>query len=26
MPQVADSLIHTAITGSDHCPVELLLK
>ena len=26
MPQVADAKIHTEILGSDHCPVELLLK
>ena len=26
LPQIADSKIHTDILGSDHCPVELLLK
>ena len=26
MPQVKDAKIHTEILGSDHCPVELLLK
>ena len=26
MPQVADARIHTDILGSDHCPVELLMK
>ena len=25
-PQIADAKIHTDITGSDHCPVELTLK
>ena len=26
LPQIADAKIHTDILGSDHCPVELLLK
>ena len=26
LPQIADARIHTEIFGSDHCPVELLLK
>ena len=26
LPQIADASIHTEIFGSDHCPVELLLK
>ena len=26
LPQIADSKIHTEIYGSDHCPVELVLK
>ena len=26
LPQIADAKIHTEIFGSDHCPVELLLK
>ena len=26
LPQIADAIIHTDILGSDHCPVELLLK
>ena len=26
LPQIADAKIHTEILGSDHCPVELLLK
>ena len=25
-PQIQDAKIHTDILGSDHCPVELLLK
>jgi exodeoxyribonuclease-3 len=25
-PQIIDATIHTDITGSDHCPVELSLK
>ena len=26
LPQIADAKIHTDVMGSDHCPVELLLK
>jgi exodeoxyribonuclease-3 len=26
LPKIADSIIHTDIMGSDHCPVELVLK
>jgi len=26
LPQIADAKIHTDVLGSDHCPVELLLK
>ena len=26
LPRVADQIIHADITGSDHCPVELILK
>ncbi len=26
LPQIAEASIHTSITGSDHCPVELVLK
>ena len=26
LPQVADQIIHADTTGSDHCPVELILK
>ena len=26
LPQIADAKIHTNVMGSDHCPVELLLK
>ena len=26
LPQIADAKIHTEVLGSDHCPVELVLK
>ena len=26
LPRVADQVIHSEVEGSDHCPVELILK